>query len=109
MTRIDELWEEVSLSVCRVCVDYSHDGCRLIASGRCALKSHFDEVVAAVESARGEQLAPYISALRDRVCSVCKHQMTEGRCVVRNNVDCALDRYYPLVIDAIEQAAGASC
>ena len=104
MSAFDELWEEVALSVCRICVDNARGGCHLMESDRCALKTYFAEVTAAIDSVHDDKLAPYVIALRERVCSVCKHLMPQGRCAVRDNVDCALDRYYPLVIESIEQA-----
>lgn len=104
MPTLEYLWDEVELAVCRVCVDHSSGGCRSADSGRCALKSDFARVVESISSVTSATYPPYVASLRANVCTECSHQREGGRCEVRNNVACALDRYYPLVIDAIEEA-----
>jgi hypothetical protein len=41
--------------------------------------------------------------LRKNVCSECRHQSSDGTCSLRRSLDCGLDRYFPLVIEAIEE------
>lgn len=104
MLTLKELWDEISLNVCRVCVDYSSTGCRKLRDGQCSLHENFADVVSAVSSVADQRFTPYVVALRERVCPSCTHQQAFGRCTVRDDVDCALDRYYPLVITTIEEA-----
>jgi hypothetical protein len=104
MVASNELWDEVAMSVCSICVDHANGACRLRDPDDCTLRSRFGEVVAAVSSVHDERFGPYVIALRERVCSDCRHQLPLGRCNVRDGVGCALDRYYALVIEAIEDA-----
>ncbi|MBM2841002.1 MAG: hypothetical protein HW412_1530 [Bacteroidetes bacterium] len=48
-------------------------------------------------------MEPYIEALRKNVCADCLHQSPDGTCSFRSNVDCGLDRYFPLIVEAIEE------
>jgi hypothetical protein len=48
-------------------------------------------------------MEPYIEALRENVCAYCVHQSPDGRCSFRINLDCGLDRYFPLIVETIEQ------
>ncbi|HVK40718.1 MAG TPA: hypothetical protein VNA88_19450 [Candidatus Kapabacteria bacterium] len=104
MPALEYLWDEIELAVCRVCVDHTSAGCRSADAGRCALKNRFRNVVEAIASTTSATYPPYVAALRSQVCTVCEFQHEAGRCSRRDNVDCALDRYYPLVIDAVEEA-----
>jgi hypothetical protein len=44
----------------------------------------------------------YVTMLRDKVCAVCE-QSEEGIFALRRKADCALDRYFMLVAEAIEE------
>lgn len=103
MQTLEKLWEDVELAVCRVCFDHAQGQCRIGQAGRCALKSHFGSVVDAISSVTSATYPPYVKALRTGVCDECEHQIEGGRCTRRERVECALDRYYPLIIDAIEE------
>jgi hypothetical protein len=48
-------------------------------------------------------MIPYEEELRKRVCFHCKNQTSDGRCSLRENVECTLDRYFPLIVEVIEE------
>ena len=50
----------------------------------------------------------YIRELRLITCAECGYQTVTGNCRLREDVDCALDRYFPLIIEAIEAVDTAS-
>ncbi len=104
-TMIDpaEYWEAVQARVCTHCVDSDRKGnCRLEPGRQCALKTHFGAALDAVLSTHSEKLAPYVDSLRKNVCGVCDYHGRDGVCAVRNEIACGLDRYFPLVVEAIE-------
>ena len=104
MNNLDKYWEVVQRRVCAKCIDGDGQGnCRLHGEDECALKLHFPRIVEAVLSVRSDKVDPYIAALRSSVCGACKHQSADGTCMIRAHVDCGLDRYFPLVIEAIEE------
>lgn len=97
-------WEVVQQRVCAKCIDRGSDGnCRLNGHEGCGLTLHFPKVVKTVLSINSGKLESYIQALRLNVCLSCTHQSSDGICLLRGNLDCGLDRYFPLVIDAVEE------
>ena len=61
----------------------------------------------------GEKMEDYVDALRNMVCAQCPNQTLEGNCPFRQNINCVLNRYFALVVDAIdevdEQASWPQC
>ncbi len=101
---LEPYWEAVRAKVCTHCVDADGKGnCRLSGVDQCALKEHFPLIVQVVKNVHSESLDEYVSALRDIVCAQCEHQHPDGRCAFRQGLDCGLDRYFPLVVQAIEE------
>ena len=119
---LDEYWEAVQRRVCVKCIDSDgHGNCLLSGEDECGLILHFPKIVETVLSVKSDSLDPYIEALRHNVCSQCpsrfrgtrsrpdivgtdKHQSLDVECMVRNRLDCGLDRYFPMVVEAIERA-----
>jgi hypothetical protein len=94
--------------VCSVCIDavYS-DGhqfvrCGLPKSRTCPVELYLPQVIEVVESVDSPLIEDYVTVLRDKVCAVCE-QSQEGVCALRLKADCALDRYFMLVAEAIEE------
>lgn len=100
---LEEYWDAVSAKVCGNCIDSDgFENCRLTGEQACGLKIHFPKVVETVLSVKGDRIEPYIDALRKNVCAFCRHQSPNGTCSFRRNLDCGLDRYFPLVVNTIE-------
>jgi hypothetical protein len=105
MVTHDELWQALQERVCVRCLDGNgHGDCRISHDGFCALKAYFPSIVEVVTSVQSTSILPYEKQLRLKVCSKCKNQSPEGRCVLRTHVDCTLDRYFPLIVEVIEEA-----
>lgn len=103
MGDLDKYWQAVQQRVCAHCVDSDGLGnCRLSSEDACGLKLHFPRIVETVLAVKSNTIEPYIEALRQNVCADCRHQSPDGTCAFRSNRDCGLDRYFPLVIEAIE-------
>lgn len=104
MKPLDEYWEEIERRVCRKCIDSDGYGiCRLTDAEECGLKVHLPQMVETVLSVKSDNLEVYIEALRRNVCANCKNQSPDGKCMFRAQVDCGLDRYFPIVVEAIEE------
>ena len=105
MKRLNEYWQAVRGNVCAKCIDSDPQGnCRLTAEDECGLKLHFPKIVETILSVKSDTLDAYIEALRQNVCASCIHQSADGKCMYRTSVDCGLDRYFPIVVEAIEEA-----
>lgn len=104
----DRYWKAIEQKVCKACCDGDGaGGCLVSGVQECAMRAHFAAIVTAIQSVKSSDVQPYADAIRRGVCAACKHQSTDGRCVVRNELDCGLDRYLPLVIEAIEMVDSA--
>jgi hypothetical protein len=93
--------------ICKVCTDRLVDGnCGLEDPSSCALFRLFPQVAQAIGSVSSDDINDYIEAIRRQVCSICAEQDSSGYCETRQQVQCALDAYLLLVVDAIEEATG---
>jgi hypothetical protein len=102
-----ELQSIVQNKICKLCTERTEFGdCGLEDSTACALFRLFPQVAQAIQSVNSDQIGPYIEAIRSNVCSVCNEQTPDGSCESRRMVQCALDAYLLLVVDAIEEATG---
>lgn len=104
MATQDEIWQALQDRVCVKCLDGNGLGdCRIAQDGFCALKAYFPSIVEVVRSVQSFSIIPYEEKLRLNVCSRCKNQSSTGECILRRYVDCVLDRYFPLIVEVIEQ------
>jgi hypothetical protein len=102
-TTLDKYWQAVQSRVCVKCIDSDGHGiCRLTSAEECGLKVHFPGIVETVLSVQSDEIETYVEALRHNVCMNCKNQSVDGKCMFRTSLDCGLDRYFPLVVEAIE-------
>jgi hypothetical protein len=97
-------WEVIQNRVCRKCMDGDGKGnCRLPADEWCPVETFLPQLVSVVGSVTSDTYDAYVVALRNTVCTECEHQLPDGMCRKRHDLECALDRYYPMVIEAIEE------
>ena len=68
------------------------------------MKKYFPQILEVVGSSYSHSMEPYEKLLRNKVCGICIHQSPSGSCSLRNEVECALDRYFPLIVQVIEEA-----
>jgi len=102
-----ELESIVRSRICNVCTARTVDGqCGLEEPSSCALFRLFPQVAQAIQSVKSDDIQQYIDAIRRNVCAVCADQARDGSCETRQQVQCALDAYLLLVVDAIEEATG---
>lgn len=88
--------------VCAVCLDSRDDKSCSLTGRVCAIEQHLPRLVAALSSITSHRMDEYEAAIRADVCSSCANQDAQGSCAQRNNADCALQAYLPLVLDAVE-------
>lgn len=102
-----ELEAIVRNRICKVCTERTVSGdCGLEQPSACALFRLFPQVAKAIQSVKSNDICQYIEAIRRNVCSVCTDQASDGSCEKRQQVQCSLDAYLLLVVDAIEEATG---
>ena len=104
MSKEEEYWEAIQQKICSKCVDGDGKGNCLIGREReCALEVFFPHILEVVRSVSSPSIAPYEDRLRSKICALCIHQKPSGICTVRDEVECALDRYFPLIVEVIEE------
>jgi hypothetical protein len=100
---MDQQWDSIRQRVCRKCIDGdAKGGCRLPVDESCALDKFFPEIVETVSSVHSGSYQDYVDALRARICKSCEHQFSNGFCAKRDSLECALDRYFPVIIEVID-------
>lgn len=100
---MEQYWDSIRQKVCRKCIDGDgKGGCRMPIDESCGLEEFFPEIVRTVSSVRSDSYQDYVEALRANICAKCEHQFSNGICKKRDTLECALDRYLPVVIEVIE-------
>ncbi|RIK67061.1 MAG: hypothetical protein DCC65_07520 [Planctomycetota bacterium] len=100
LERIEERLREV---ICPRCARYtSKKTCSLPPDRKCAIFRSLPDVLEIVRRTHSWRIDPYADTLRLRVCAECPHEDDHGTCPIRESLDCALDAYFPLVVDEIE-------
>ncbi|HEY6951168.1 MAG TPA: hypothetical protein VI758_02105, partial [Bacteroidota bacterium] len=106
---MEQPWDSIRQKVCRKCIDGDgKGGCRMPVDDTCSLAAFLPEIVQTVSSVHSDSYQAYIDALRANVCSNCEHQFAGDVCKKRDTLECALDRYYPVVIEVIESVKSAA-
>lgn len=99
-----EYWEALRNRICTTCADGDgHAGCGISDDRECSLKKHLPLILKAVNSVYSKSIGPYEEQLRSKVCGVCSSQSADGNCTLRANTECALDRYFPVIVQVIEE------
>jgi hypothetical protein len=103
----EELEAIIRNRICSVCTERTTEGqCGLETPSSCALFRLLPQVAQAIQTVNSNEIHQYIEAIRRNVCSVCQEQAQDGSCEARQQVQCALDAYLILVVEAIEEATG---
>ena len=106
---IERYREAVRKKVCQKCLDLDEHGyCSLTDERECGVLLHLEMIVDVVHTAHSDKLEDYIRLLRERVCSNCKNQSPDGTCRLRSQTDCGLDRFFELIVEAIEEVDAKS-
>jgi len=103
MTRLEEYHKELKDRVAGACMDRAPDGtCTPPKGRRCALDLNLREIVKAVKAIKSDDMGDYASEIRATVCEQCVNQDDHGECDVRDSLDCCLNNFMMLIVDAIE-------
>lgn len=100
---MEQFWSLIQKRICRKCIDGNGKGdCRLPAEQACAIQEFLPQIVQTVKSIDSDSYEEYVRALRSSICARCPGQGENGVCRKRDHLECALDRYYSLVLDMVE-------
>ena len=104
MVSEEEYWDALQSRVCRTCFEADAKGiCHISGGSACAIKVHLKKILEVVNSVYSPSIEPYEEALRKKVCAHCTSQSPDGSCNLRQESHCALDRYFPIIVQVIEE------
>lgn len=104
---LERIEARVRDTICRACIYEKAGGGCALEKMACPIVSRLDKVVDVVRSTHSDRIDPYVDALRKVVCAECLMQDPGGNCPMRNHSDCALDDYFVLLVDLVEQELAA--
>lgn len=88
-------------NICSICVDSDESGgCLLSEKEICAIEQFLPEIISTIHNTKSENMEDHIAALRNSVCQKCRTSTGEY-CYLREDANCALDRYYPLIVELV--------
>jgi hypothetical protein len=100
---MDKYLRAIRKNICSICVDSTETGkCTLNEHENCALELYLPKIVEIVHSTQSEEMEDYVRSLRYGVCLDCRAQEEDGSCYLREDINCALDRYFPLIVETIQ-------
>jgi len=89
-------------TVCSICVDSNKEGiCNLSEHEICAIENHLEEIVQLVHNTEVDYYDKYYELLREKICVSCREG--NGKCIIRDDANCALDRYFPIIVETIRK------
>ncbi|MBI4547926.1 MAG: hypothetical protein HY707_08100 [Ignavibacteriae bacterium] len=98
-------WQQIREKVCTQCMHGDAKGnCSLSTTEECALKVYLPEIISVVANAHTDSYERQLYKLRRHVCILCDWQMPDMTCQKRTEGTCALERYYPIIIEIIKDA-----
>ncbi|MCU7490063.1 MAG: hypothetical protein ACM3UR_16060 [Bacteroidota bacterium] len=102
---MDKYLKAIRQNICSICADSNDLGkCSLTQDEVCALEAYLPQIVEIVHSIDSSDIQDYVNVLRREVCSECRTQEENGYCYLREDVNCSLDRYFPLIVETIQKA-----
>ncbi len=89
-------------NICSICADSDEAGeCRLSEKEICAVERFLPEIISTIHNTKSESMDDHIAALRGAVCQKCRTKDGDDYCYLREDANCALDRYYPLIVELV--------
>jgi hypothetical protein len=95
--------EAILKKVCSICIERSAgDVCTISGQGKCTIEQFLPEIIETATTVNSDKIDDYVSALRTTICRACRPN-GDMNCAIRNSEECVLDRYFVLIVEAIEE------
>lgn len=100
----ERVLKRIEERVCPVCAFRGADGrCYPPDEQGCPIQHKLDAVIDSVLEVQSPRMDPYVERLRVVVCDECRNQDAHHHCRLREAADCALDDYFGLLVEIIEE------
>jgi len=97
-------YNAIKEKICLHCPDSDDDGqCKLSGGRVCGVELHLEKMIHIVKTITSKKMDDYIEAMRALICDHCANQAESGTCILRQEIECALDSHLALVVDMIEE------
>jgi len=107
MERMQEYRQAIERRMRAVCPDRRDDGKCVPPEGRrCALELDLPAIVQAIRAVRSNRIDDYARSVRELVCEHCINRAEHADCYYRDRMQCCLDNFMAVVVDAIEEVDG---
>lgn len=104
MNNIDKYLKAVKENICSICVDSNTEGgCTLTDKEKCAVEIFLPEIIDIIHNSSSDDIYDLHQALREKVCTECRTSEDKDNCYLRNDSNCALDRYYSLIVETVHK------
>jgi len=104
MERLEEYHEAVKKRLASACLDRLPDGtCAPPEGHTCAMELNLPEIVKAVKMVHSRDMKDYAEQVHELVCEHCINEDEHGYCYYRDAVECCLNNFMLLVVEAIEE------
>jgi hypothetical protein len=97
-------WQSIQRSVCAICLDQGPEGQCGLRDRTCAVETHLPTLVEHIAPVQSGRMDEYFAAVEARICAQCEYYRAErAECTLRDEGECALYAYLPLVVDALQE------
>ena len=99
---MDKYKEAIKENICSVCIDSDDPGfCTLTDDETCAVEYFLPQIVEIVTNNKRSTPAELENLLREEVCTNCQTSSGRDYCYLREDANCALDRYFARIAEVI--------
>ncbi len=104
MNNIDKYSKAIEETICSICVDSTDDGdCTLTHKEKCAVRLFLPSIIDVIHNSSSDDIYELHQELRKKVCAECKASVDEDNCYLREDSNCALDRYFSLIVATVHK------
>ena len=101
---MDKYKSALQENICSVCIDSDDDGiCTLTADETCAVEYFLPQIVDIVKKNNHSRIEELENKLRDEICTGCQASAGRDYCYLREDANCALDRYFAWIVEVIQK------
>lgn len=91
-------------NICKMCIDSDNEGnCVLTDEERCAVEMYLPEIIRIVHEINNDNYPEHYAKFKSEVCKDCKARDDKGFCYLKDDSNCALDRYYSVIVETIKK------
>jgi hypothetical protein len=101
---MDKYLKAIKENVCSVCVDSSKKGkCTLHKNESCAVEVFYPRIIEVIKKNEYKTYQEIHAALKEEICADCSGEDGSGSCVLHEDANCSLDRYFVSIIDVVRR------